>query len=311
MYWRSTLIAAIWLLVATSVQADDGIAISALRDAGATVERDGSKDGKPVVHVEYYLRDVNATGNRALKEIEELPSIEFLGSGDTGMTATTLRALQGKKSLKKLAIANAKINDDAARALGALTQLESLDLHAQVEMRPEGLKEIFQLTNLKELIVADRIVSDALLQELTRFTALKSLSIRSVFVTDRGIQSLRRLPNLHTLRLFIGPRITEEGIRQLAEVSVTDLDLTYTNVTDAKLRGLRNLNGLKSLRLVNATGVTDEGVPSLMELKELKQLDLANAKLTTNGLRQLKGAIPRCSIKYDSQKRDVLSSNGD
>lgn len=293
-----------WLLATGALQADDRAAIASLENAGAIVKRDESQQGNPVTQVTYNLRDVTAEGNRALKEIELLPAIEFLGAGNTEITTATLKALQAKKSLKRLAISFAKIDDDSAKILGTLASLEVLELRAQTTLTPEGLKEIFNLTNLRELTLSDRMVNDEVLADLAKLNHLAVLNVRSVFMTDAGINSIRRLKNLRTLRIFVGSSVSDEGLKQLAELNLRSLELTLSDVNDEKLKELRKFSSLKLLRLVNAVNVTDNGIPHLSELTDLKDLDLANASLTKYGIQQLKKSLPNCSIIYEARQRN-------
>lgn len=295
-------------VVAASVWAqawgDDNAAIKTLEKSGAIVKRDESGSDKTVISVTYNLLDVNETGIRALKELEQLPAIEFAGAGITEITPATLRSLQGKPSLKKLSLSFARISDESAKILASLRTLEALELRTQVDVSPVGLNEILKLTHLKELAISDRIVSDALLLELAKLPNLKKLSVRSVFVTDAGIKAFHHYPNLHSLTLFAGSAITADGVQSLSEVSLSSLELTYTDVTNEKLRALRKFSGLKSLTLMNAVAVNDEAVPYLSELSELKELNLAEASLTKAGLQQLKQSLPKCNVVIDARKRN-------
>lgn len=291
-------------LVWSQVWADDSAAIKTLEKGGAIVKRDESVAGKPVLSVTYNLLDVTETGIRALKEIEELPTIEFAGAGNTEITPATLRALQGKPSLKSLSISFAKISDESAKILATLRSLEVLELRAQVDISPVATNEILQLTRLKELSISDRIVSDSLLVEIAKLPNLKKLSVRSVFMTNAGIKALHHYPNLNSLTIFAGSAITDDGIRSLSELSLTSLELTYSDVTNEKLKALRKFGGLKSMTLMNAVAVNDEAIPYLAELTELKELNLADASLTKAGLQQLKQSLPKCNVVIDARKRN-------
>ena len=294
----TVFVAITYLLSVTFVAASDLDAIKTLQRSGAIVERDETDDEAPASKVTLNLLSVTAEGIRAIKELEELPAIEFQGIGSSELGVSTLRALQGKSSLERFAIANAKISDDAAKILGTLSSLRALELRSQIEMSPAGFQHIAKLTNLKELALSDRLVSDAAIAGLTAFPGLKILSLRSVFITDAGLASLKRLQNLKTLRIFIGPQISEAGIRELMELQLTELEITYADITNDKLKSLRKFSGLKSMRFVNASGVTDDGIPSLSELTELNELDLSDAKLTKAGIAELKRALPKCNVQY-------------
>ena len=301
---RLAIVTCVCFLTMSVTRADDGPAIAAIEKAGAVVTRDDARKDRPIVLVTYLLRLVTDDGIRALKEIEELPAIQFVGSGDTELTASTIRALQGKKSLKRLSIAFAKVSDESAEILGTLKSLESLDLQKQIEMSPQGFDEILRLTNLKELTISGRLVNDEVLEDLAKIAGLKSLTIESVFVTDDGIASLKRLKNLRTLRIYLGSNVTSAGVRQLADLRLTNLEITYLDVNNNKLKDLRILSGLKTLRMISAVNVTNDGIPFLAELKELKELDLSDATLTNAGIKDLKSALPSCNVVIDARKRD-------
>jgi hypothetical protein len=289
--------------IISAAQADDARAIRALENAGAIITRDDSQPDHPVETISLNLREVTSETNQELKEIEELPSIDILGSGDTEISVATLQSLQRKKSLKRFAIAYAKISDESAKILGTLKSLETLELRAQNELSPKGIQEIFHLTNVRQLTLSDRLVSDEILENLVKFPHLKVLNIHSVFVTNEGITSLRRLRNLRTLRLYLGPQVSENGMRQLAEFNLSALEITYLDVNDEKIKDLRKLAGLKSLRLINASKVSDDAVPYLAELTELKKLDIADANLTKAGIDQLKRSLPRTEVVSMTKRR--------
>lgn len=303
-YERIMMTFAVSLFFAGICLADDSTAIAALEKSGAIVKRDANRKGNPVVLVTCNLLQVTAETNAAFQEIEFLPAVEFLGGGNTEITAATLKALQDKKSLKQFSISFAKITDNCATLLSTLQSLESLNLGAQADLSPAGLKQLLNLPNLKELTLSDRLVNDQVLAELSKLTSLETLNVRSVFVTDAGIQSLKRIKNLQTLRLFVGSQVSDDGLMKLADLNLKEFDLTFSNVTNEKLRGLRKFSNLKSLKLINAAQVTDDGIPFLSELTDLKELDLADATLTKSGIQKLKKALPKCTVVYENRKRD-------
>jgi hypothetical protein len=285
------------LSLAAAAWSNERESIAALEAAGAFVQRDESQPDKPVVQVTYNLRQVTDAGNNALKEIEDLPSIEFLGAGDTEISADTLRALQGKKSLRRFSIAYAKISDESATILATLRSLEALDLRVQIEISPLGMDEILRMTNLRELMLSDRLVNDDILEALSRFSNLRTLTVRSIFVSDEGLRSLRRLKHLQTLRMFLSTEVTGQGLRYLAELRLKDVEITYFNVTDSDLKELRKLHGLKTLRLMNAIKITDAAVPFLSEMTELTELEIVGVKLSNEAIEKLNRALPKCKIR--------------
>ena len=294
---HKTLVSAMaWFLITTFASANDEAAILALMTAGASVERDESKPEKPVTLVSYNLRQVTDQGIQALKEIQQLPAIEFVGSGDTAIGVSTLRALQGKTSLKRFAISYAKISDESAKVLGTLNTLNVLALQVQIECSPAALQEIFKLKNLQELTLSDRLVNDDVLGDVSKLPDLKTLNVRSLFVTDQGLASLKRSKGLKTLRIFLGPDVTRAGLRHLGGIPLKQLEVTYFNVSDAEIKELSNLSSITTLRLMNATKVTAAVIPDLAGMNGLKELEIVGGKLTKAEMTALKKKLPDCKV---------------
>lgn len=284
--------------------ADDRSALSSLAIAGAIIDHDDSQKDRPVTAVTYFLRQVTPEGLKALSELETLPEMTFIGSGDTELTPATLRALQGKRSLKRLSISFAKVGIEGAKVLGTLTSLSSLNLKNQVELSPEGFEQVFHLTGLQEITLAGQLVNDEVIADLVELRNLKKLSLESVFVTDTGIGLLKRMRSLKTLRIYLGPDVSSAGITQLSELDLTTLEITLLNVDNDRLKDLRKLNHLKSLKMLDAAKVSDDGIPYLMELRDLKVLDLNDAMLTVRGIKELRSSLPTCKVVHDARTRN-------
>lgn len=296
-----------WTVIAVCVFAtsgawgDDESACHELKNAGATIVRDESQPGAPIRLVKYPLRLVTLQGLRALKEIEVLPAIEFIGSGGTEITPATLRALQGKPALKRLSISLARIGDDSARILPTLKSLEAVDLRSQVESSPVGLQELFRMHHLQELSLSDRLVTDEVLQDLAKLPNLRVLNLRSLFVTDAGLASLRRLHGLQSLRITLTENVTQAGRNQLAEMKLRYLEITSFNATDREIKDLGRLMSLRKLRLINAVNVTGAAIPCFAEMTNLKELEVLGATFSTSDVKRLKTDLPNCQVTLGRQ----------
>jgi hypothetical protein len=284
--------------------ADDQSVLTTLKNTGAIIEHDDSKNDHPVTSITCFLRQITPEGLQALAELESLPEIIFIGSGDTELTPTMLKPLQRKRSLKRMSISFAKIPLDSAKIIGTLKSLEALNLKNQVELGPQGFEEVFNLAELQEITLAGRLVDDEVVVDLVKLRNLKRLTLESVFVTDKGILLLKRLDSLKSLRLHIGPDVTSAGVLSLSELDLTNLEITFLDADNDKLKDLRKLSGLKSLHMRNAAKVSDDGIPYLTELRELKELDLNDAMLTMKGIKELRSSLPTCKVVHDARTRN-------
>jgi hypothetical protein len=104
-------------------------------------------------------------------------------------------------------------------------------------------------------------------------------SHRAAFnITDKGIAKLVGLKKLR--RFYLGGGTPgDEVVKAIAA----------------------NMPDLESLELgtfgVNGTRITDASVPHLAKLKRLKEAGLNGSKLTDTGLKELRVALPACTIK--------------
>jgi hypothetical protein len=69
-----------------------------------------------------------------------------------------------------------------------------------------------------------------------------------------------------------------------------------TEVDDAGLQALTGLSHLEELILI-ATGISDASVITLSKLTRLKEVDVDLTKVTPDGKKRLREALPDCSVK--------------
>ena len=134
-----------------------------------------------------------------------------------------------------------------------------------------------------------RFVVDACAASLATFPTLRKVEIHMTGLTDVGVRSLAGLP-LETL--WLGPRITDEGMMAVGSIStLRHLDLCAHMVTDegvAAIGGLRNLEVL----WLSRCSVTDESIPVLSGLTGLRELNVNYTGITAGGLAKLRAALP-------------------
>jgi hypothetical protein len=110
--------------------------------------------------------------------------------------------------------------------------------------------------------LADGKITDEQLAPLKELTQLAQLNVRGREITNAGLVYLKDLKGLIRLHLE-KTKITDEGLEQLKGLENLEyLNLYGTEVTDA---GLKHLEGLKKLKRIYLwqTKVTDAGVAAL------------------------------------------------
>ena len=120
--------------------------------------------------------------------------------------------------------------------------------------------------------------------------ALLVVNLFDIDVTDNELAILDGIGEIDTLSLNAEQtesRITDEGLRHLAGISITGV--LHLNRTGISGEGLQYLAGQHRLRILKLGGthLTDEGLRHLAGLAELTQLDLNDAPITGAGLAHL------------------------
>ncbi len=80
--------------------------------------------------------------------------------------------------------------------------------------------------------------------------------------------------------------------------SFRQLSIQQSAISDDDLRELSAINNLERLELVGSN-FSDAGLVHVGQLNYLKELVISKTKITTNGLQQLRDALPYCAIVAD------------
>lgn len=99
-------------------------------------------------------------------------------------------------------------------------------------------------------------------------------------------------------RLLLANREHPFDLSPLAHFAPDDLwemDLEYSAVHDADLRHIAHLTGLQRLDL-SITAITDAAIPHLEGLRHLRRLGLYDCRVSRDGVRRLRRALPSCVL---------------
>ncbi|HYI97852.1 MAG TPA: hypothetical protein VEX68_30210 [Bryobacteraceae bacterium] len=158
--------------------------------------------------------------------------------------------------------------------LGDFTRLATLPLQ---DVRLEGCRR----------------VGDACAKTLAPISTLRQLEIHMTGLTDQG---LRHFENSNLEVLWLGPRVTDIGMKTVASMrSLKHLDICAHLVTD---EGARELAGLPNLQILWLTRcrLTDDIVPMLSKWQNLRELNVRHTEITQQGFERLRQALPDCRI---------------
>jgi Leucine Rich repeat len=205
--------------------------------------------------------------------------------------------------LRSLKLVNCTgVTDKSIKGLSRLTYLSDLRLNV-TPITDESVTELVLLPNLRRLELDGTAITNAGLEKLARSKSLSELSICHTKVNDDGIKCLARLKGLHELHLT-GTRVTDAAMATLTHLpDLRALNLNRTAITNAGLEQLARSKSLSRLWL-SVKAVDDDGVVSLAQLSTLRFLNVENCdKLTAEGIRRLKVALPDCEIIWQEDAK--------
>jgi Leucine-rich repeat (LRR) protein len=212
------------------------------------------------------LWDVYRVKKDALAELAAAPALTTLSISGNQVTDRVLAAFREAGRLHVLGPATAA---DGGRPQTD-ADIATLELHYS-PVTPAGLKELAALPNLTALGLAHaEKVGDAGLEELAACKKLVKLNVQGIGATGTGLKPLAAL-SLTDLNLSDNP-LSAEGVRALAGLThLTDLDLEDIRITDRNLKELRPLTNLTALYLRH-TAVTAVGLKELAAFERLDTL---------------------------------------
>jgi Leucine-rich repeat (LRR) protein len=227
--------------------------------------------------------------SKELKHLAGLPRLEELTFSSTYLEGIKFQddglaeiASIGP-SLRKLSLENTAVK---GRNLSAFRNLESLDL-VYCPLDDKGAKELHGLTQLKELLIRDAIISDDGIMNLSGIHGLERLDLGGTKVSDVGCVVLRGMPRLKKLSL--------QG----------------TSVTDKTVNWIATMPELRELNLYG-TQVSNAGVESLASLSQLQFLDVRYSRVSRAGVEALRRKLPDCKIDFvDVSLRPAVPKDAD
>ncbi|GAB4160264.1 MAG: hypothetical protein Tsb009_37570 [Planctomycetaceae bacterium] len=188
------------------------------------------------------------------------------------------------------------------------------------------------MTNVQYLWLRGSSISDKGLLYLTKMSKLQGLDLGNNQITDEGLRILGKMTGLIHLNVSGNVGIKGSGLIHLKSLtSLMSLDLHSTQVTDDSLVHLKHLKNLIKLN-IRGTNILGLGYVHLYPLRKLRDLQigkewlpagasLSNMKatkldsksfmkkyfyhkldlthrLSSNSVRALKSALPKCKIYW-------------
>jgi hypothetical protein len=213
-------------------------------------------------------------------------------SDGSKLTDTDFRELSRLAHLKTLDL-NGGLNDDRLALLAGLAELEYLQTN-QAQVSDDGLKSLARLRGLRNLkfFHPGKAFSGAGLAHLAELPSLERLTVAgSLAFNDDGMAAVARLTRLQEVRVWHAG-VAQEGVKSLKA-----------------LKNLKSLHLGQRLTYQPPACPSDETLAILAELTSLETLQLEEARLSFDALRQLAEGAARGEGRMERAERIVSQAH--
>jgi hypothetical protein len=193
------------------------------------------------------LWQTNVT-DKGLIHLAGLPHLSRLRLDHSQCTGTGLEALRKNNKLKELSLCDCPVTKKGIASLRGLKHLQVLDLTNWKRIYGDGpplatendwLSHLSELTELRDLDLFGRSISDSGMGHLAGLTNLTKLNLSATQITDTGLRELSRLSRLEELDLY-RTKVNGSGFKYLASLpNLRVLDLRETQATDKAVAELQ------------------------------------------------------------------------
>ncbi|MFN9373340.1 MAG: leucine-rich repeat domain-containing protein [Planctomycetaceae bacterium] len=317
--------------VPTVPKADDSAAVALLRQRGLALKQqvvslDGPTEDQAVVTEIIFLSPrasdelLRAVGP-ALSKLPNLRILNLFGgevseaglaallTGDVLSEITLPQAsdpvasqLSRFRNLRKVVFdRRGSITDDGLAQLAQLTRLRRLDLGATRDGSPlitdASARSLRQLTALRELILPQTALTPEGIQLLGGIARLEQLDLTLNEVTDASLSALGDLKNLRSLKLR-GTQVQGSGLQYLARCQSLE-SLQLSELSPFESDELRHLVGHPRLKALNLSGtrLDKRAINHLQGSPTLELLELNDSGVGEADLRELRAALPKCTVE--------------
>ncbi len=209
------------------------------------------------------------------------------------------------------------IQGPGLKHLAALKNLRQVVLRSQ-PLNDDSMKNFPSLPNLVSLEFTEIQIGDATMESLAGNRVLNLLKVEGTLVTGQSLKYIATMPKLQ--HLFWYNSATDDDLTHLQKMDVTTLSFKDCQITGTGFQSFEDCQQLNQLNFANnpitddglarlpthlkltmltltKTDITDASIPHLQKFEGLTSLMLDGTKMTSDGVAQLKQALPKCVVQ--------------
>jgi hypothetical protein len=256
-----------------------------------------------------------------LRLIAKLPNLRRISLMETNVTDAGLAHLAGLENVQALCLNGTKVTNAGMDHIKDWKHLRSLMLqHTAVD--DAGLKHVGAFRDLEVLVLNNTKVTSRGVAELVGLQRLNMLMLSHTAVDEEAI------PNLVNIRgsgkagawegvvlELEGCRFSGNGLLQLRDAFPdAPLNDELEDLRDVKFKGLpadesiwrwlvsriQRSNDKDEVRAIDLSGslIDDDYLPALYGFDNVEAIDLRRSRVTEEGAKKLREALPRCTVRW-------------
>ena len=195
-----------------------------------------------------------------------------------------------------LFVSGKQIMDEDLAPAADIPPLRWLEI-VSANVTPGCLKHLARAPSVETVHLTAEHIDGTWLEPLREFPALRSLIIEGGAITRDGWQDLSKLTRLDELKIRI--KVDAECIKAISQLpNVSWLEMKYAGVDDEMLKGLTFKTEEDIYLYLSGNDITDASLEYLQTIKNLESLTIKETKVTEEGVRKFKAALPGCDVDY-------------
>lgn len=155
----------------------------------------------------------------------------------------------------------------------------------------DDLECIVNMPNIRELYLADSLVTDKSLALIGQLEHLESLDLTLTNISDDGVSNLVHCRHLKILQLG-GTKIKDPSMIYICKLRhINELDISGTLITNEGFKNIGALGRLDRLSMYG-TKITCDGLKYCKDLQNLRELWIGGTEITENDASRVQSSMP-------------------
>lgn len=252
--------------------------------------------------VELGVNQASVVNPDQIRHVGSLPKLSYLDLGNCKVSVEALEAIQVGPAFQRLRLGT--LVGQAAPAMAAiihrLPKLQSLEINFPItlDLIPDGQT---QLPELRELGIRGSLTPEiiAKVAAIPKLHAFSTQDFRDASPPPDLLLGLKNKVQFFKFRRCLAYATLLPSLKEFSKLTYLEIAAaTIDTIRPADLEPLATLQQIEKLRLDGGagSGLSDDLVGVLSRLTFLKNLELANSRISPEAMARLRKALPDCKI---------------